>query len=120
MWPNCCGGRLKVELAVDRVYNAGPGQPTTLYELVQAYRHIQGRGPIIMPVSPSVAGRTSWLSRRLIKPFIPEAEAALTPEGIELMSRDLHLDMSRAANELDFWPQFDLDRGLSLTLGLAV
>lgn len=112
LWHAACS-----EAAVGRVYNAGPGQATTLCELVQAFRRVRGRGPVIMPVLPSVAGRTSWLSRRLVKPFFPEAESALTPEGIKLMSRDLHLDMSRAANELDFEPRFDLDQGLALTLG---
>jgi nucleoside-diphosphate-sugar epimerase len=107
------------EAAVGRTYNAGPGRSTTLYDLVQAFRRTSGRGPVILPVSPRAAGRTSWLSRRIVKPFFPEVEGALTSEGIKLMSRDHHLDMSRAANELDFHPQFNLDQGLALTLGSA-
>lgn len=107
------------EAAVGRVYNAGPGRPTTLRDLVGAFRRATGRGPIIMPILPRVAAHTAWLSRRAARPFFPEAESALTPAGIGLMSRDLHLDMSRAARELDFQPQFDLDRGLALTLGLG-
>jgi nucleoside-diphosphate-sugar epimerase len=105
------------EAAAGRIYNAGPGRPTTLYDLVQAFRLARGRGPAIIDVRPWVAARTAWLSRLLVKPFFPEVEGALTAEGIALMSLDLHLDMRRAAAELDFHPQFDLDRGLALTLG---
>ena len=112
LWRAACS-----DAAVGRAYNAGPGRATTLNDLVQAFRRLRGRGPVVMPVLPVVARRTSWLSRRLVKPFFPEVDSALTPEGIKLMSRDLHLDMSRAANELDYQPQFDLDQGLALTLG---
>jgi len=44
-----------------------------------------------------VTGATGMLGRHLVKPLIAEAEAVLTPEGLSLMSRDLHLCMSRAA-----------------------
>ena len=103
--------------AVGRIYNSGPGKPTTLYDLVQAFRQANGRGPRIMPVQPGVAARTAWLSRLLAKPFFPEVEGALTADGIALMSRDIHLDMHRAAKDLNFQPAYDLDRGLALTLG---
>ena len=104
------------ETAVGQVYNAGPGTHTSIYDLIQSYRRITGKGPVIIPVTPATSRRTAWLSRRLIKPFIAEAEAALTPEGLSLMGRDLHLCMSRAAQDLGFYPRFDLDQGLSLTL----
>jgi len=105
------------ELAIGRVYNAGPGRPTTLRDLVETFRRATGKGPIIVPVPLGVAAHTAWLSRRMAKPFFPEVESALTRRGIELMSRDLHLDMSRAVKELNFQPQFDLERGLALILG---
>ncbi len=99
-----------------RIYNAGPGYKTSLLDLVNAHRQLTGSGPRIIPVSPQVAGRTAWFSRRLIKPFVAEAEAALTPQGLNLMNHDLHLDMSRAAAELNFSPQFSLLAGLRVTL----
>ncbi len=99
-----------------KVYNAGPGTRTSIYDLVQSYRRLNGRGPVILSVTPAAAKRSAWLSRRLIKPFIPEAAAALTPAGLALMSRDLHLDMSRAAQDLGFYPRFSLDQGLARTL----
>ncbi|MFN2169540.1 MAG: NAD-dependent epimerase/dehydratase family protein [Anaerolineae bacterium] len=103
-----------------RVYNAGPGRPTSIFDLVQSYRRLQGRGPIILAVSAETSRRTAWLSRRLVKPFIAEAEAALTPEGLALMARDHRLDMSRAAAELDYYPRFSLDEGLAHTLAEMV
>ncbi len=111
MWQAGCS-----ETAVGQIYNAGPGKHTSIYDLVQSYRRITGKGPIIIPITPATSRRTAWLSRRLIKPFIAEAEAALTPEGLSLMSRDLHLCMSRAAQDLSFYPRFDLDQGLARTL----
>ena len=105
------------DAAVGREYNAGPGRPATLRDLVHAYKRVTGKGPVIVPVLPGVARHTAWLSRAVTRPFLPEIASALTPEGIALMSRDLHLDMSRADEELDFRPQFDLERGLALTLG---
>ena len=45
------------------------------------------------------------------------AGAALTPEGVALMSRDLHLDMSRARRELRFASAAMLEEGCVLTLG---
>jgi nucleoside-diphosphate-sugar epimerase len=104
------------EEAIGRVYNAGPGQPTSLNDLVTAYREITGVGPRIVSVSPTFAGRTAWLSRMLAGPLLPEAQAALTPQGMSLMDRDLHLSMDRAAVELDFHPQYDLQSGLAETV----
>jgi nucleoside-diphosphate-sugar epimerase len=105
------------ETAVGEVYNAGPGRHTSIHDLIHAYRSITGSlRPIIVPVSPQTSRRTAWLSRRIVKPFIAEAQSALTPQGLSLMSRDLHLDMSKAARDLGFHPRVDLYQGLALTL----
>jgi dihydroflavonol-4-reductase len=106
------------ETAVGEAYNAGPGEATTIHDLVHAYREITGSlRPVIVPVSLQASRRTAWLSRRLVKPFISEAAAALTPQGLSLMSRDLHLDMGKADRDLGFRPRVDLHQGLALTLG---
>ena len=110
MWQAGCS-----ETGNGKVYNAGPGKHTSIYDLVQSYRRITGKGPIILSVTPQTSRRTAWLSRRLVKPFIAEAEVALSPAGLSLMSRDLHLCMSRAAQDLGFYPRFDLDQGLAQT-----
>ena len=103
--------------AAGEAYNAGPGRHTSIHDLIHAYRSITGSlRPIIVSVSPQTSRRTAWLSRRIVKPFIAEAQSALTPQGLSLMSRDLHLDMSKAARDLDFKPRFDLYQGLTLTL----
>jgi nucleoside-diphosphate-sugar epimerase len=104
------------EKGVGQVYNAGPGKHTSLYDLVQSYRRLTGRGPVIIPVSAAASRRTSWLSRRLVKPFMAEAAEALSPEGLSLMDRDHLLCMIRAAHDLGFYPRFDLDQGLAQTL----
>jgi len=105
--------------AASRAYNAGPGAPTTLRDLVQLFRQLTGHGPRILSVSPAWAQRSSRLARPLLARLAPGADAALTPAGIDLMSRDLHLDMARAARELDFRPRFSLEQGLAATLAHA-
>lgn len=103
-------------VANGRIYNAGPGYHTTLFDLVAAYRELTGSGPRIVSVTSEMAGRTAWLSRRLVRPFVPEASAALTPAGLNLMNHDLHLDMSRAAADLNFTPRYSLLEGLRATI----
>ena len=108
-----CGQR---EAANGRIYNAGPGYHTSLFDLVAAYRELTGSGPRIVSVRSEMAGRTAWLSRRLVRPFVPEASAALTPAGLNLMNHDLHLDMTRAAADLNFTPRYSLLEGLRATI----
>jgi nucleoside-diphosphate-sugar epimerase len=56
------------------------------------------------------------LSKRLLAWLAPGTEGAMTPAGLQLMSQDLHLDMSRAARELGFQPSYSLEAGLKETL----
>lgn len=104
------------EAAAGRVYNAGPGRETTLRRLVAAYRRLTGRGPLIVPVSPAAARRMSGVGRLLLARLAPGAEAALTPQGLDLMAQDLHLEMGRAREELGYRPRFTLEEGLRETL----
>lgn len=99
-----------------RIYNAGPGEPTTLEDLVAAFRRLTGRGPRIVPVTSAMVRRSRLVARPLVARLAPGAEVTLSPRGIELMSLDLFLDMSRAANELGFRPRFSLEEGLRRTL----
>lgn len=112
--------------ALGRVYNAGPGTPTTLRQLVAAYRRLTGSGPRIVHVSDrlgtskltlsAIARRFAPLARPLIARLAPGAEAALTPQGLALMSQDIHLDMRRAEEELDYRVKYTLEEGLRQTL----
>jgi nucleoside-diphosphate-sugar epimerase len=99
-----------------RIYNAGPGAPTTLEDLIVAFRSVTGRAPRLISVSPATVRRFRWLSRPVVARLAPGAEVTLSPRGIEFMSLDLFLDMSRAASELGFRPRFSLEEGLRLTL----
>jgi nucleoside-diphosphate-sugar epimerase len=66
-------------------------------------------------MTASAAARFAPLSRRFLARLAPGTEAAMTPAGLQLMSQDLHLDMSRAEKELDFLPRYSLFEGLSKT-----
>jgi nucleoside-diphosphate-sugar epimerase len=102
--------------AINRVYNAGSGQPTTLFDLVQTFRHLSGGGPHILSVSPQFVERIAWLSRPLLKATLPGLEFTLSPEGIAMMNHDHHLSMKKAASELDFQPSYRLEDGLKKTI----
>lgn len=114
------------ERAVGRVYNAGPGRPTTLRQLVATYRRLTGSGPRIVHVSDRLASSKltssalarlfAPLARPLLARLAPGAEAALTPQGLALMSQDIHLDMRRAEEELDYRVKYSLEEGLRQTL----
>lgn len=99
-----------------RVYNAGPGTPTSLFDLVQAYRQLTGKGPRIVDVNLALARHTTWLTRPVVGRLFPGVAGALTPAGLALMSRDIHLDMTRARAELGFAPRHTLADGLAATL----
>lgn len=103
-------------LAVGQIYNAGPGRPTTLSDLVMAYRQITGRGPRLLSLSPTQMKRIACWLRPVISRWLPDFQAALTPAGIDLMSHDLHLNMGRAKAELNYEPIYDLPAGLRATL----
>jgi UDP-glucose 4-epimerase len=87
-------------IAIGRVYNAGPGKPTSLYELIAAYRQLTGSGPRILPISTSIINSLSWLA----------------PQAMTLLTLNIHLDMRRAAEELNFHPHYKLKEGLAATL----
>ena len=99
-----------------RVYNAGPGRPYALRDFFAAYGRLRGRAPRIVPIDPALAARLTAPLRPIAGLIMPEARAALSPAGLALLSHDIHLDVTRAARELDFWPRFDLDAGLAATL----
>jgi dihydroflavonol-4-reductase len=104
------------DTAINRVYNAGPGEPHTLADLVSAYRSLTGRGPRIIPLSLERAAKSAWLARWLVSHVDADASAMLTPAGLALISLDMHLDMTRARDELDFVPAYNLERGLAAVL----
>lgn len=108
--------RASQEEADGRIYNAGAGRPTSIHDLVVAYRQLMGKGPRILSISAEAAARFAPVSRRILAWLAPGTEAAMSPSGLELMSRDLYLDMSRAEEELGFRPRFSLVEGLAVTL----
>jgi nucleoside-diphosphate-sugar epimerase len=67
-------------------------------------------------VSEGFARRFAVLGRPLLARLASGAETALTPEGLALMTRDLHLDMRRAKEELGYAPRITLEEGLQRTL----
>jgi nucleoside-diphosphate-sugar epimerase len=102
--------------ASGRVYNAGPGQPTSLYELTALYRQLTGRGPRIMSVPSRLVVSAAPIAHLLARPFGPQATAIFSSQAAALLNLDLHLDMRRAAGELDYHPRYGLKEGLALTL----
>jgi nucleoside-diphosphate-sugar epimerase len=62
------------------------------------------------------AARFAPVSRRFLAQLAPDTEAAMSPAGLQLMSQDLHLDMSRAEGELGFRSRHSLVKGLVATL----
>lgn len=102
--------------AAGGIYNAGPGVPTSLYELITVYRQLTGRGPRIMPIPPRFIHGAGRLLHPAIRPFSPSAATLLSEPALALLHLDLHLDMRHAAEALGFRPQYTLAEGLAKTL----
>lgn len=105
------------ESAVNRIYNAGSGKPTTLLDLLHAYREVTGRRPRVISLPAGALRRLA----RIAGPFVggplvalvaPEASSFLTPHGIDMLTNSYYLDMRRAAEELGFRPAYSLAAGL--------
>lgn len=104
------------EAAIGKVYNAGPAAPASLRELVHVFRQLTGHAPRIVPIPLATLRPFAWLARWFVASLAPSAKEMLTPTGLAIMSRDIHLDISRARIELKYSPRFDLMQGLASTL----
>jgi len=106
----------RAEAAIGKVYNAGPARPTSIRELVDAFRRLTGHAPRIIPVPLATLSLVASLAKRFVARFAPSSMAILSPTGLAILSRDSRLDISRARNELNYNPRFSLKQGLASTL----
>ena len=106
----------RAEAAIGKVKNAGPATPTSLHEMVDAFRQLTVHAPHIVPIPPTTLGPFAWIARWFVARLAPSAKAMLTPTVWGIMSRDIHPDLSRARIELNYSPRFDLEQGLASTL----
>jgi nucleoside-diphosphate-sugar epimerase len=106
--------------AAGRVYNAGSGQPISLYELITLYKQLTGRGPHILPVPSRALAGVAGVGRPLLRPlgrWGAAVASSLSPQALALLTLDLQLDIRRATAELGYRPRYRLAEGLALTLG---
>jgi nucleoside-diphosphate-sugar epimerase len=99
--------------ASGRIYNAGPGTPTSLRQLIDVYRKLSGRGPRIIPISARTVERTAGLVRPIASRISRQLDTMLSPTSLTLMSLDIHLDTSRAEADLGFKPRYSLEQGMA-------
>jgi nucleoside-diphosphate-sugar epimerase len=102
--------------AAGHIYNAGSGEATSLIDLLAAYQKVTGRRPRVIPLPAgglrSFVRVTGPLLRPLLASLSAETTSLLTPHGIDMLTNNYYLDMSRAAEALDFRPVYSLTAGL--------
>jgi len=106
----------RVPSAAGAIYNAGPGEAMSLRDIFDTIRQVVGHGPRIVAVPAGVVEFLARLAHWPTALLFPSAESLVTPAGVADLSRDGHLDITRARQELGYAPRFKLAQGLAATL----
>lgn len=99
-----------------RVYNISNGEPVAIWNVIDrladALSLPRPRKRVPKPVALALASAVEAFHRR----FRPDTEPALLRYGVELLSVDMTLDISRARDELGYRPRVSMDEALNKTL----
>ncbi|MFK3649350.1 NAD-dependent epimerase/dehydratase family protein [Lysobacter enzymogenes] len=99
-----------------RVYNISNGEPVAIWNVIDrladALSLPRPRKRMPKPLALALASAVEAFHRR----FRPDTEPALLRYGVELLSVDMTLDISRARDELGYRPRVNMDDALNKTL----
>ncbi|MET4726644.1 nucleoside-diphosphate-sugar epimerase [Lysobacter enzymogenes] len=99
-----------------RVYNISNGEPVAIWSVIDrladALSLPRPRKRVPKPLALALASAVEAFHRR----FRPDVEPALLRYGVELLSVDMTLDISRARDELGYRPRVNMDDALNKTL----
>ncbi|QWF18517.1 NAD-dependent epimerase/dehydratase family protein [Lysobacter capsici] len=99
-----------------RVYNISNGEPVAIWSVIDrladALSLPRPRKRMPKPVALALASTVEAFYRR----FKPDNEPPLLRYGIELLSVDMTLDITRARDELGYRPRVSMDEALDKTL----
>ncbi|BAV97001.1 NAD-dependent epimerase/dehydratase family protein [Lysobacter enzymogenes] len=99
-----------------RVYNISNGEPVAIWNVIDrladALSLPRPRKRVPKPLALALASAVEAFHRR----FRPDIEPALLRYGVELLSVDMTLDISRARDELGYRPRVNMDDALNKTL----
>lgn len=99
-----------------RVYNISNGEPVAIWSVIDrladALSLPRPRKRVPKPLALALASAVEAFHRR----FRPDTEPSLLRYGVELLSVDMTLDISRARDELGYRPRVSMDEALDKTL----
>lgn len=99
-----------------RAYNISNGEPVAIWRVIDrladALSLPRPRKRVPKPLALALAGAVEAFHRRLR----PDVEPPLLRYGVELLSVDMTLDISRAREELGYSPRVGMDEALDKTL----
>ncbi|MFQ6311117.1 NAD-dependent epimerase/dehydratase family protein [Lysobacter capsici] len=99
-----------------RVYNISNGEPVAIWDVIDrladALSLPRPHKRMPKPVALALASAVEAFYRR----FKPDSEPPLLRYGIELLSVDMTLDITRARDELGYRPRVSMDEALNKTL----
>ncbi|MGO4778637.1 hypothetical protein AB4084_24535, partial [Lysobacter sp. 2RAB21] len=99
-----------------RVYNISNGEPVNIWSVIDrladALSLPRPDKRIPKPLALAMASTVEAFYRR----FKPDSEPPLLRYGVELLSVDMTLDITRARDELGYRPRVNMDEALDRTL----
>ncbi|AXK71460.1 NAD-dependent epimerase/dehydratase family protein [Lysobacter sp. TY2-98] len=103
-----------------RAYNISNGEPARIWDVIDRLAAALGEPAPRRHVSASLLGAVASALERVHRIAMPQREPALLRYGVELLSVDMTLDISRARSELGYQPRVALDDALSRTFAALV
>lgn len=98
-----------------RAYNISNGEPVRIWHVIDRLAAALGAPAPHRRVSPAVLRAAAGAMEALHRMAMPHREPALLRYGVDLLSVDMTLDISRARSELGYAPRVGIDDALQRT-----
>lgn len=103
-----------------RAYNISNGEPVRIWDVIDRLADALGTPRPRRPISRTNALLIAWILEAGHRAFAPQREPRLLRYGVDLLSVDMTLDISRARAELGYCPRVRMEEALARTFdGLA-
>jgi nucleoside-diphosphate-sugar epimerase len=98
-----------------RAYNISNAEPVRIWDVIDRLADAQGTARARRPMRTSTAMALATVLEAIHRVAMPAREPALLRYGVELLTVDMTLDVSRARDELGYVPRVGLDDALERT-----
>jgi nucleoside-diphosphate-sugar epimerase len=106
--------------ADSRAYNISNGEPVRIWEVIDGLADALGVPRPAARIGRRQAHLLAGLLEAAYRAFAPGREPPLMRYGVDLLSIDMTLDITRARDELGYRPRIPMDEGLARTFAALV